>query len=589
MRVATNVSAIFQQRQLRKTEEGVAVSMERLSSGLRINNAGDDAAGLQISTRLTSQVNGMNVAIRNANDGISMNQVAEGALQQVTNNLFRMKDLALQAANGTYSKEDRKAVDEEFQALKAEIDRINDTTRFGDTKLFYENTGSLIDTVERDIVNGVQKTWFTESEAVIAERFGLLGRGSLKLDLEYVDGKSGTLAYVAAPAAAGPQYEQVMVIDMGDFQSSEDIFTDGALAGTVLHEMVHAVMNANMDMLNLKSWFKEGAAEVIRGADSELAQAIASAGSEAALLADFVGVNGLTSLPASPTNSQIRGVYQGGYVALRIIEDEIGETGIQDFMAALSDGETLDDAFNIASNGIWTNEAAFMTDIQAIEADGDAKFVNFIQDKMNLTNLDNGALGGRDAAGGDIREQTLIGAGAGRSNFNNYVVLKDGRNSTTDFDPVTNYYNPPGGEVRLEDYQTEINGAGGQAFTLQVGANSQELISFTMGSFTASSLGLAYSNVTDEPQFAAIAVDDALRIVDKQRAQLGATMNRLEKSINSLENQVENISASRARIRDADFAIETADLTKGQILRQASTTLLSQANQIPELALQLLA
>lgn len=589
MRVATNVSAIFQQRQLRKTEDGVAVSMERLSSGLRINNAGDDAAGLQISTRLTSQVNGMSVAIRNANDGISMNQVAEGALQQVTNNLFRMKDLALQAANGTYSKEDRKAVDEEFQALKAEIDRINDTTRFGNTRLFYENTGSLIDTVERDIVKGVQKTWFSESEAIIAEEFGLLGKGSLKLDLEYVDGVSGTLAYVAAPAAAGPQFEQVMVIDMSDFQTQEDIFKDGALAGTVLHEMVHAVMNANMDMLNLKLWFKEGAAEVIRGADDELAQAIASAGSEAALLADFVGANGLTTLPGAPTNSQIRGIYQGGYVAFRMIEDEIGPEGVKDFMAALSDGETLDDAFNIASNGIWTDEATFLADIQAVEADGDAKFVNFIQDKMNLNNLDNGALGGRDAEGGDIREQTLIGSGANRSNFNNYVVLKDGRNSTTDFDPVTNYYDPPGGEVRLEDYQTEVSGAGGQAFTLQVGANSQELISFTMGSFSSSSLGLSYANVTDEPQFAAIAVDDALLIVDKQRAQLGATMNRLEKSIFSLENQVENISASRARIRDADYAVETAELTKGQILRQASTTLLSQANQIPQLALQLLA
>lgn len=375
---------------------------------------------------------------------------------------------------------------------------------------------------------------------------------------------------------------------MADFDSTSAIFENDSLSGTILHEMVHATMNANMDMLNLKTWFKEGTAEAVRGADAELVTAIVGAGGEAALMGEFVAINGLTSLPGSPTNAQVRGVYQGGYVAMRFIENEIGEDGIKFLMSELSDGQTFDNAINTASNGYWANEAAFMTDIQVIEADGDAKFVNFIQDKMNLTNLDNGAFSGRDADGGDIRETTLIGSGEGRSGFNNYVVLNDGRNTTTDFDPVTNYLDPPGGEIRLEVYDIEVSGAGGQYISLQIGANSQQVIGFTMGSFSAENLGVENSNLTKQPQFAVITSTDALKIVDKQRAILGATMNRLDKTINSLGNTVENISASRARIRDADFAAETSIMTKNQIMQQASTSMLAQANQVPNLMLQLL-
>ena len=575
-------------RQLNKASQAVGGSMAKLSSGLRINSAKDDAAGMQISNKLSTQISGMKMAIRNANDGISMNQVAEGALEQVTNNLFRMQELAIQASNATYSKEDRKAINSEFIELKAEIDRINEKTTFGDKTLFMAANGSIIDTVERDIVKGVQRTWMRESESIIQDVLGIEGKGNLKLDLEYVDGPSGTLAYISAPAAAGPQTNQVMVIDLADFETSEAIFDDDKLAGTILHEMVHATMNANMDMLNFKIWFKEGAAEAVRGADEDVVTAIAGAGSEAALMAEFVAINALTTLPGAPTNAQIRGTYQGGYVAMRYIEDQIGEDGIKTLMSELSDGQTFDDALNTASDGAWANEAAFIADIQVVEADGDAKFVNFIQDKMNLTNVDNGAFGGRDAAGGDIRETTLIGAGEGKSNFNNFVVLNDGRHDTTNFTPVNNYFDPPGGEVRLEDYDIEVAGAGGQFISIQVGPNSHEVMGFTMGSFSSENLGLESANLTEQPQFAAIAVEDALKIVDKQRAIIGATMNRLDKSINNLSNVVENISASRQRIRDADFAKETSKLTQNQILQQAGTTLLAQANQLPNLMLSLL-
>ncbi|TMS63849.1 flagellin, partial [Pseudoalteromonas sp. S1691] len=133
--VNTNVSSLNAQRNLTKSGEGLATSMERLASGMRINSAKDDAAGLQISNRLTSQINGLAVAQRNANDGISMAQTAEGAMQESTNILQRMRELSLQSANGSNSYEDRTALQKEMTALQTELTRISDTTSFGGQQL----------------------------------------------------------------------------------------------------------------------------------------------------------------------------------------------------------------------------------------------------------------------------------------------------------------------------------------------------------------------------------------------------------------------------------------------------------------------
>ena len=133
--VNTNVSSLNAQRNLSKSGQGLATSMERLSSGMRINSAKDDAAGLQISNRLTSQINGLGVAQRNANDGISMAQTAEGAMSASTDILQRMRELALQSANGSNSKDDRDSLQKEVSALQTELTRIAETTSFGGQQL----------------------------------------------------------------------------------------------------------------------------------------------------------------------------------------------------------------------------------------------------------------------------------------------------------------------------------------------------------------------------------------------------------------------------------------------------------------------
>ena len=148
--IITNSTNSFLQRQMTDNSNKLSVTYARLSSGMRINSAKDDAAGLQISNRLTSQVNGLSVAQRNANDGVSLAQTTEGALEEVTNILFRMRDLSLQAGNGILSADDKNALNKESEQLKQELDRINKTTTFGGNKVF--------DQVERKGLGGANET-----------------------------------------------------------------------------------------------------------------------------------------------------------------------------------------------------------------------------------------------------------------------------------------------------------------------------------------------------------------------------------------------------------------------------------------------
>ena len=140
MTVNTNIFSLNAQRQLMRTEGGLQTSMQRLASGLRINSAKDDAAGLQIANRMSSQIGGLSVAIRNANDGISLAQTAEGAMEEITTSLLRQRELALQAANGTYGANDRIALNAEYQALTSEVTRIVTTTEFNSQTLLGGST-----------------------------------------------------------------------------------------------------------------------------------------------------------------------------------------------------------------------------------------------------------------------------------------------------------------------------------------------------------------------------------------------------------------------------------------------------------------
>jgi flagellin len=581
--INTNVTSLFLQRQLTGNTNQLSVTFARLSSGMRINSAADDAAGLQISNRLTSQINGLAVAQRNANDGISIAQTAEGALSESTNILFRMRDLSLQASNGSLSSEDKIALNKESEQLKLELDRINSTTSFGGNQLFEQSneiaSGGGTE-AERNILQILQSGVLAESEDIIQSVLGLSGDGSkMKIDLENLDGVSGLLASVSYLTTT-PGTNLVMTIDLDDF-SSLDADKTKQLKSTLLHEMTHAVMANNMDLTSVPTWFVEGTAEALSGADDRVAADIAGL-TVGAIKTQLDSIFSNNSAPLT-TPTQIAGVYSGGYIAMRYLEDQIGEAGIQSIMTSLSGGSTFDAA--LAAQGTFASNAALRTSLMTTGT----VFEDFITSDINTGNADNGAFGGLDAAGGASREETIVGANNSNTtaDFDTYFVNGDDDSTQADFAPNVGWDPTSFNEVSLANYSTAFTLSGSRT-DFHIGANANETMALEIAGFSSKNMGLNNIDLVSNSQLAIKSIDDALNYIGQQRSGLGAFMNRLDHTISNLSNISENVSASRSRIQDTDYAKETAILTSLQIKQQAATALMAQSNIAAQSILRLL-
>jgi flagellin len=551
--VNTNTASSFTRRQLEGNSTALATSLQRMSTGQRINSAKDDAAGLQISNRLTSQIRGLNVAVRNANDGISLLQVAEGALQSVTTALQRIRELGLQAMNGSNGVQERAALDQEAQQLLQEINRVNENTSFAGRKVFAQNKTSLLgDLDRRAVVNGLKGYWLNEAEARVLAFYGIKGDGtSLKINLDFTDGAGGTLASVSGVGGAnGRVDDQYLNIDMADFLppnlpngGSAPFYNDRIIA----HEMAHAIMGRAMNFVPLPSWFKEGAAEFIHGADERLS-------------GDTAGGTNVAGIVAAFNADDVSGSagYSGGYAAMRYMHERIGGEGVKGIMQYLSrTSGTLDQALANASNGAFTGLANFQAQFNADAA----AFVA----GLDLTNADTGAIGGEDSDRGRALSalDVLPNQGTGSS------VLKG----------------------FAEEFPTLYNatGAGGNNLvTMQIGANAYETLEIGISAFNVDAMALSNVDLGKNPGIAVLDVDDALNYIDIQRGYLGAAQNRLDNTIQNLLNVAENSAASRSRILDTDFAAEASNLISRQIIQQAAQSVLAQANQQPQAVLALL-
>jgi flagellin len=555
--VNTNIASSFTRRTLESNGRSLDTTLQRLSTGQRINSARDDAAGLQIANRLGSQVSGLAVATRNANDGISLLQVAEGALQGVTDALQRIRSLGLQAMNGSNGISERAALDQEAQQLLQEIDRINETTTFAGRRVFDQSDHSALgDLDQRAVLNALKGFWISEGEQRVQDAFGISASGaSLKITLSN-DPSSQTLASVAGTVGAGGRIQdQVLNVNLAYFDASTlpdggnnpAQYTDRVIA----HEMAHAVMGRSMNFAALPNWFKEGAAEAVQGADERLSGDTAGGTSVTAILAAFNGddVSGSAG-------------YSGGYAAVRYMHDQIqgaGGKGIRDVMAYLSSnaGATLDQALANASRGAFAGLADFSSQFSSDAASYVAA--------MDLGNADTGAIGGLDADGGPILDASS--------------VL---RNQGTGL--------PGSRGFRLEMPELFKVGAssGNNLVQFQIGANAYETLQMGFAAFGTEALALNRLDLRRTPGLAVMDIDDALTYIDGQRGYMGALQNRLESTIANLQNVAENAAASRSRIIDADYAAETANLASRQIIQQASQAMLSQANQLPQAVLALL-
>ena len=568
--INTNIGALNSTRHLSMTETHLSRSLERLSSGLRINSARDDAAGLAISERMTSQIRGLNQATRNANDGVSMLQTADGALASISDSLQRVRELSIQAANATNSLSDKKALQEEASQLIQEIERVSSTTAFNNEKIFDSTSvGILGDSNQLAVVYGLQNGWLEQAESLIQQYYGISADGSdINIELTtFTDGAGGVAAQVVGliPGSfTGKATDVKLQIDMSDFTppnlpngGTAPFYNDRIIA----HEMVHAIMYRSMNVASMfdpsvdQKWFLEGAAEFIHGADERLQSSINS-----------IGVGGVMALAgnfgtAGGAWGGSSDEYSAAYTAVGYMHQQIkanGGAGIKDVMTYLNQNQnaTLNDAINAASGGLWANADAFNADFVA---NGAAYIAG-----LNLTDEDTGAIGGANVDGGAVRTaESVIPTSSSRS----------GTNPLSGFNEVWE--------------NIALNLPGNQK-TLQVGANQNETLDVSFSAVGTAAMSIDDVDLVNNAGFATFKMDLALNHINQERAKIGAQLNRLESAITNNQISAESMTASRSRIQDADFAVETATMTKTQIIQQAATAILVQANSSPQMMLALL-
>ncbi|MBD8543674.1 flagellinolysin [Oxalobacteraceae sp. CFBP 8761] len=546
--ISTNTLSLSTQRSMRTHDTEQAKVIERLSSGMRINRASDDAAGQAITSRLTSSLRGNSQAMRSLSDATSMLQVADGAMASVTETLQRLREMAVAAGNGSYTDGDRGALQKETQALLQHITQVGTDTSFNGDAVFSQDTVSIGgDERRRAVLDGLQSGWLSSAEDMIKQHYGLMGDGAkLTVNLDTTDGAYNVLASVSGTSSGGKLNNLHLNLDMADFGTA--VTPDGGSAPLysdriVAHEMVHAVMGRTMNMGALPQWFVEGTAELINGADERLA----GAGSIAGVVSNIAG-GGFS--------------YEGGYAASRYLHDRMKglgvEGGIKGIMQYLNNNQSadLDAALNAVSKGVYTSNAAFLADFGANGA-------QFINTKMNLTNADTGAIGGLDADGGNVRDARAVVPASGTSN------AADG---LAGFNVV---------------YPDEGGASGVRRVQVQAGDSVGDLIDLQFSSMNARALGLANLDMT-RSTVALLTIDRALEFVNEQRVRTGASSNRLDLAAGALETSSQNMQAARSRIQDTDYASDTARLTRTQILQQAASAMLAQANGQPRSVLSLL-
>lgn len=300
MQINTNTYALNTTRRMSANTNSLQQSLQRLSSGLRINGAKDDAAGMAIADRMTTQLRGNAQAMRNVQDGTSLLQTAEGALSTINDSLQRVRELTIQAANATNSSSDRQALQAEVNQILSEVDRISNTASFNGRLIFSQVENSISgDADQRAVMDGMMLGWLENSENRISKFYGISGDGA-KLDIQlsdFTDGAGGTAARVVGSFAgySGKGGDLKLQVDMTDFTPPD--LPDGGTAPfyndrVILHEMVHAVMYRSMNMGSLfnptdslsSRWFAEGMAEFIHGADERLNTDIAATNAQSAAL-----------------------------------------------------------------------------------------------------------------------------------------------------------------------------------------------------------------------------------------------------------------------------------------------------------------
>jgi flagellin len=499
--INTNVASLNAQRNLSSSQTSLNTSIQRLSSGLRINSAKDDAAGLAISDRMNSQIKGMNQATRNANDGVSMAQTAEGALASSGDILQRVRELAVQSSNASNSASDRKALQTEVTQLTSELNRISNTTEYNGQKL--------------------------------------------------LDGTMGTANF-----QVGANAGQLISMTGANFQTNT--YGDNRIAAD--SKAVTATSNVADGKFTINGAL--GSAEITTTAPDPVGPPPVkgdSAKSIAAAVNKQTASTGVTADARTDLNVKLAGA--GEAYSFKLSSDNSSDKAV---------------AISFSVGGSGDSASDYASAISAINAQTAKTGVTAQYDQ------DNGGLKLTNASGEDINIENTATAGNTKFEVDNYKA--DGKLL--------------GGTGQLDMSASGDKAVGNGRVTF----DSENSFSVVEDATTPSGLGIGNTSGASElqsvasldittfdgAQLAIKIADAALSSVNSQRAQYGALQSRFDSAISNLATSTENLSASKSRITDTDFASETANMTRGQILQQAGTSMLAQANSLPNGVLSLL-
>ncbi|WP_318485880.1 flagellin [Photobacterium leiognathi] len=541
--INTNVTAMTAQRNLNSASSSVADSMQKLSSGLRINSAKDDAAGLQISNRLTNQTNGLNVAMRNANDGVSMAQTAEGAMQESTTIMERMRELALQSANGSNSDKDREAMQKEMGQLQAEMNRIADTTSFGGQSLLDGSFGS------KSFQIGANSNE-TQSLALMDVSAHALGQTYKS----FGENAAGDLA-LSATASAGTQSANGSVsVNVGGKEQTISLGHD--MSAAELQEKIN-----NIDGLSGVSVSQGADKSPAVNAKMEITALAMGSGTTGSLNLNgtSISLDDVADISTAGTNDKDK---QNLAVIDKINElsDSTGITATIDYSGGATDGTVAGKIVLEAADG--KNIAASAT-MNGSAGTGDGTTAGVAGNAATLT------LGGTAVTGTGGTAGDTSGNAGGAGGSANETVVVDG------VPAVKGDFSINFASAKLDASVEGDVKIGGTVLTQKEGTTTESVASLDL-------------STAEGAQNAIDVLDSAMEQIDEKRAEIGAFQNRMNHTMSNLANINENVNASNSRIKDVDFASETINMTKGQILQQAGTSILAQAKQIPQAALSLL-
>ncbi|MER2126589.1 flagellin [Solibacillus sp.] len=550
MRIQHNISALNTHRNLGFNNTNANKALEKLSSGYKINRAGDDAAGLAISEKMRGQIRGLNMASKNAQDGISLIQTAEGAMHEVHALLQRGRELAVQAANDTNVKEDRDALQKEIVQINDEIDRIGRDTEFNTKKILSNPNATPVSNFDKtDLVNKLNSGWLENAEKLVNDAIGTALPTGQTVNVTFKgDGPGGAMATGGGRPAPG---DLILTMDPADFAASNV----GYQKVTIVHEMVHIQMASTGSLHNIEEsnkWFVEGIAEFVPGEHTfnSLKNNVYGAGQSTA------NIQAIINKDLSKGNDLTGDYYDSSYMATVHLAKAIADEN-----TANSTNFTMKD---------------FVQDLAADKFETViAKYTGF-------------------ASGADfLADYKTNGAATMKALFDAPTPATASYSLTTNLDTTMDAPLAVDANANAKytyNYTNDVAiGTGGEASViLHIGANSGQNIKVDLPAISADALGTSLAGVSNGGDESIAIFDKAIKIVSDQRSNLGAVQNRLEHTINNLGSTAENLTAAESRIRDTDMAKEMMNFTKQNILIQAAQSMLAQANQQPQGVLQLL-